>query len=104
MADAVGVDPIVSISLILCCLCATMLRSLVCVKEQSMLRRLFAMFFCRGEGQTSSCRASCSGNGGADLGEGGGELVYGVDEGGAGVFDGDADELNSAPIPAKGGV
>ncbi len=37
-------------------------------------------------------------DGGADLGEGGCEVVRGVDEGGAGVADGDADELDSSPI------
>ena len=41
-------------------------------------------------------------DGGADLGEGGCEVVRGVDEGGAGVVDGDADELDSSPIFSEG--
>jgi hypothetical protein len=40
--------------------------------------------------------------GGADLGEGGCEVVRGVDEGGAGVTDGDAYELDSSPVFSKG--
>ncbi len=39
----------------------------------------------------------------ADLGEGGREVVHGVDEGGAGTADGDADEVDSSPISATGG-
>ena len=38
------------------------------------------------------------GDGGADFGEGGCEVVRGVDEGGACVADGDADELDASPI------
>ena len=43
------------------------------------------------------------GDGGADLGEGGCEVVRGVDEGGAGVTNGDAKKLDSFPISSKGG-
>ena len=43
------------------------------------------------------------GDGRADLGEGGCEVIRGVDEGGAGVTDGDANELDSSPIFSKGG-
>ena len=43
------------------------------------------------------------GDGGADLGEGGCEVVRGVDEGGAGMADGDAYELDSCPIASRGG-
>ena len=42
------------------------------------------------------------GDGGADLGEGGCDVVRGVDEGGDGVTDGNADELDSSPIFSKG--
>ncbi len=42
------------------------------------------------------------GNGGADLGEGGCEIVRGVDEGCAGMADGDAYELDASPIFAEG--
>ena len=42
------------------------------------------------------------GDGGVDLGEGGCEVVHGVGEGGAGVADGDANELNSSPIFSEG--
>jgi hypothetical protein len=42
------------------------------------------------------------GDGGADLGEGGCEAVHGVGEVGAGVADGDADELSSSPISSEG--
>ena len=38
------------------------------------------------------------GDGGADFGEGGCEVVRGVDEGGACVADGDADELDASLI------
>ena len=41
-------------------------------------------------------------DGGADLGEGICEVVRSVDEGSAGVADGDADELDASPIFAKG--
>ena len=43
------------------------------------------------------------GDGGADFGEGGCEVVRGVDEGGACVADGDADELDASPIFSEGG-
>ncbi len=43
------------------------------------------------------------GDGVADLGEGGCEVIHGVGEGGAGVADGDADELNSSPTFSEGG-
>ncbi len=43
------------------------------------------------------------GDGGADFGESYGEVVRGVDEGGAGVADGDADEVDAVPVFAKGG-
>ena len=43
------------------------------------------------------------GDGGADNGEDGCEVVRGVDEGGAGVTDGDADKLDSSPIFSEGG-
>ena len=43
------------------------------------------------------------GDGGADLGEGGCEVVCSVGEGGAGVADGDADELDASPVFAEGG-
>ena len=42
-----------------------------------------------------------SGDGGADLGEGGCEVVRGVDEGGAGVAYGDAYELDASPVFAE---
>ena len=38
----------------------------------------------------------------ADFGEGGREVVRGVDEGSAGVADGDADELHASPVFAEG--
>ncbi len=41
------------------------------------------------------------GDGWADLGEGSCEVVRSVDEGGAGVADGDADELDASPIFAE---
>ena len=43
------------------------------------------------------------GDGGADFGEGGCEVVRGVDEGGACVADGDANELDASPIFSEGG-
>ena len=43
------------------------------------------------------------GDGWADLGEGVCEVVHDVDEGGAGVANGDTDELNSSPIFSEGG-
>ena len=43
------------------------------------------------------------GVGGAVFGEGGCEVVHGAGEGGAGVADGDADELNSSSIFSEGG-
>ncbi len=43
------------------------------------------------------------GDGGADLGEGGSEVIRGVNEDGAGVADGDAYELDAAPLFTKGG-
>ena len=42
------------------------------------------------------------GDRGADLGEGICEVVRSVDEGSAGVADGDANELNASPIFAEG--
>ncbi len=42
-------------------------------------------------------------DGEADFGEGGCEVVRGVDEGGACVADGDADELGASPIFSEGG-
>ncbi len=42
------------------------------------------------------------GDGGANLGESGCEVVRSVGEGGAGVADGDADELYASPLFAKG--
>jgi hypothetical protein len=42
------------------------------------------------------------GDGGADLGEGGCEVVRGVDKGGAGMSDGDAYELDASPVFAEG--
>ncbi len=42
------------------------------------------------------------GDGGADLCKGGCEVVHGVGVGGAGVADGDANELNSSPIFSEG--
>ncbi len=38
-----------------------------------------------------------------DFGEGGREVVHDVDESGAGLADGDAYELDSSPVSAKGG-
>ncbi len=42
------------------------------------------------------------GDGGADLGEGGCEVVRSVDEGGACVADGDDDKLDASPIISEG--
>ena len=46
---------------------------------------------------------SLGGSGWADFGEGGHEVVHGVDEGRADVADGDANKLDSSPTSAKGG-
>ncbi len=53
-------------------------------------------------GRLVSFSFAFGGDGVADLGEVGCEVVRGVDEGGAGVTDGDAHELNSPPISSKG--
>ncbi len=42
-------------------------------------------------------------DGWADFGEGGRDFVHGVEEGGAGMADGDAHELDSSPVSAEGG-
>ncbi len=42
------------------------------------------------------------GDGGADFGKGGCEVVRNVDEGGACVADGDDDELDASPIISEG--
>ncbi len=68
------------------------LRNPFAVEEggQARVRRLVPFVFALG------------GDGGADLGEGGCEVVRGVDEGGACVVDGDADKLDASPIFSEG--
>ncbi len=60
---------------------------------RARVRRLVAFSFAFG------------GDGGADLdlGEGGCEVIHGVGEGGAGVANGYADDLNSSPLFSEGG-
>ena len=54
-------------------------------------------------GRLVSFSFAFGGDGGSDPGEGGCEVVRGVDEGGAGVTDEDAHEFDSPPISSKGG-
>ena len=54
-------------------------------------------------GRIVSFAFALGGDGGADFGEGGCEVVRGVDEGGACVADGDADELDASSIFSEGG-
>ncbi len=54
-------------------------------------------------GRLVSFAFAFGGDGGADFGEGGCEVVRGVDEGGACVADGDGDELGASPIFYEGG-
>ncbi len=54
-------------------------------------------------GRLVSFAFALGGDGGADFGDGGYEVVSGVDEGGACVADGDADELDASPIFSEGG-
>ncbi len=54
-------------------------------------------------GRFVSFTLALGGDGRADLGEGGREVVRSVDEGGVGVADGDGDKLYASPISSKGG-
>jgi len=91
-------------SLIFFCLCVMMPKSLVCAKERSLLRRVVAILL--------SWRRVVELVSGvlwpfrlrSEAMEGGCEVVRGVGEGGAGVADGDAYELDSSPISSKVGV
>ncbi len=80
--------------------------SLVCASEQSLLRRVFAILLSWRRavelvsGVLYPLRLRWAAM--ADFGEGGCEAVRGVDEGGACVADGDADELDASPIFAEG--
>ncbi len=53
-------------------------------------------------GRLASFSLTLSGDGRADLGEGGREVIHGVDEGGAGVADGGAYKLYESPISSEG--
>ncbi len=53
-------------------------------------------------GRIVSFTLALGGNGRADLGEGGREVVHGVDEGSAGVTDGDAYKLYASLISSEG--
>ncbi len=54
-------------------------------------------------GRLVSFAFALGGDGEADFGEGGCQVVRGVDEGGACVADGDADEFGASPIFSEGG-
>ncbi len=70
-------------------------KSLVCAREQSLLRSVFAFLFLVDEsgrsrvGRLVSFSFTIGGDGRTDLGEGGCKIVRGIDEGRAGVDDGD---------------
>ncbi len=53
-------------------------------------------------GRLVAVALALGGDRGANLGEGGCEVVRCVDKGGAGVTDGDANELDASPVFAKG--
>ena len=85
-------------------------KGLVCAKEQSLLRRVFAILLSWKRAAELVSGVLCplrlrseAMEGRTLLGEGGCEVVHGVDEGGAGMADGDAYELDSSPIFSEGG-